>query len=83
MSAASFAKSNIESSFRLLSPPPLRPTFDMASLLPTCAIDTLAIRFEYALLEAKASSMFEANVETELVTGELPVDDPVIPGEGP
>lgn len=75
MSAASFAKSNIESSLRHLSPPPFRPTFDIASLLPTFAIDTLVIRLEYGLPEAKASSVLAEKAETELNTGELPDDD--------
>jgi hypothetical protein len=55
----------------------------MASLLPTFAIETLAIRLEYGLLEAKASSVFVENAETELKTGELPDDEVANPGASP
>lgn len=51
----------------------------MASLLPTFAIDTLVIRFEYGLVVVKASSVFVEKVETELNTGELLDDDVDIP----
>jgi hypothetical protein len=46
---------------RLLRPPPLRPTFDIASLLPTFAIDTLVMR------SLKEDSVFDLAKRAALV----------------